>query len=293
MTEENNCTYVSSRGILKSCDIHSSSPKSSIHYLHDYQFVNMKDGVVIYVCLPAIPHFIEAVVPLLTIRYILVSGDSDETIPNDILPDISFLDSPYLIHWFSQNCIFIHHPKLSQIPIGLDYHTLSVDSNHAWGPQMTPIEQERELISIKENSLPFWEREPCAYANFHFTNNSPDRAFAIKQISKDLVYYEPTITTRINSWQTQAKYAFVISPFGHGLDCHRTWEAFILGCIPIVKTSSLDSLYKDLPVLIVESWEDITQELLHKTIETYKTRVFHMNRLTLQYWMDEIRSKCI
>ena len=27
---------------------------------------------------------------------------------------------------------------------------------------------------------------------------------------------------------------FVLSPPGHGLDCHRTWEAILLGAIPIV-----------------------------------------------------------
>jgi hypothetical protein len=32
-------------------------------------------------------------------------------------------------------------------------------------------------------------------------------------------------------------YAFVASPYGGGPDCHRTWEALILGCIPIVKSS--------------------------------------------------------
>ena len=37
-------------------------------------------------------------------------------------------------------------------------------------------------------------------------------------------------------------YAFIVSPHRNGLDCHRTWEALVLGCIPIVKTSPIDDL---------------------------------------------------
>ena len=35
------------------------------------------------------------------------------------------------------------------------------------------------------------------------------------------------------------QFAFVASPPGNGFDCHRTWEALILGCIVIVQNSSV------------------------------------------------------
>ena len=52
---ENNCYFVSSRGILKSCDIHSISPKSSCNNDYTYLFEMIKnnkifDGMSIYVC---------------------------------------------------------------------------------------------------------------------------------------------------------------------------------------------------------------------------------------------------
>ena len=89
----------------------------------------------------------------------------------------------------------------------------------------------------------------------------------------------------------QSKYAFVISPHGNGLDCHRTWEALVLGCIPIVKTSKIDYLYENLPVLIVKDWSDITKELLEKTVHDFKNRTFQPDRVTMKYWMDLINSK--
>ena len=100
--------------------------------------------------------------------------------------------------------------------------------------------------------------------------------------------------SRTISWNTQIKYAFVVSPFGNGYDCHRTWEALILGCIPIVKSSGLDNLYEGLPVLIVQDWNDITEKLLMKVITEFKHKhekgEFNYDKLTLKYWMDKINS---
>ena len=44
-----------------------------------------------------------------------------------------------------------------------------------------------------------------------------------------------------------AKAKFALSPGGTGPDTYRTWEALLVGTIPIVKTSQLDNLYSDLP----------------------------------------------
>jgi hypothetical protein len=41
------------------------------------------------------------------------------------------------------------------------------------------------------------------------------------------------------------------------LDCHRTWEALYLGAIIITKKSSLDPLYKNLPVILVDNWNQL------------------------------------
>ena len=84
-------------------------------------------------------------------------------------------------------------------------------------------------------------------------------------------------------------YAFVISPHGGGYDCHRTWEALILGCIPIVKTSKIDILYKDLPVLIVNNWIDINETLLAETVYNFSKITFKTEKLLLNYWNNEIR----
>ena len=44
-------------------------------------------------------------------------------------------------------------------------------------------------------------------------------------------------------------------------------------------------------VLIVKEWSDITKEMLEETLRKYSTKTWNMDRITLKYWMDLIRSK--
>ena len=287
---EETVKYVSSRGILHSCDviptdITSSTKKVTIDYS------KIKEGSVVYIHGSAIPEFSKNLNKLQH-KIILVSGDSDESIPDmvfDTDDDFkNFIESDKIIHWFSQNA------TITQIPIGLDYHTLANSSKHSWGSRQLPSEQEEILMNLKKNSVSFENREIKCYSNFHFNMSSSkfgyDRSDAINKIDKELMFYEPSQISRTESWKNQIKYAFVVSPHGNGLDCHRTWEALVLGCIPIVKTSPLDSLFDNLPVLIVNDWSDITRELLEKTVFKFSNGQFNYDKLHLKYWMNIIRT---
>ncbi len=298
--QENNCSFVCSRGILKSTTIHSNHPRSSNPEIDDYvqNCIHNKLYDTIYICTSAVRR-LYSILNEIENPFILVSGDGDLTVVCDILSENEFNDfinNPKLIHWYAQNCI-VNHPKLTRLPIGLDYHTIADNPGHCWGRHQSPIDQEKELFEIKRNSNIFYERTLLCYSNFHFfttTKFGYDRIDAINRIDRNLVFYEPQKIERRPSWENQSKYAFVISPHGNGLDCHRTWEALALGCIPIVKKSDLDPLYEGLPVLIVDDWSQISSELLNHTIENFKKlhedNCFKYEKLTLKYWVDKINS---
>jgi hypothetical protein len=291
MTEKD-CHFVSSRGLLKSCDIKSETPVSSIRQLFHYDWSKLYNGCTIYICNSAIPSFNE-IIDKIPYKFIIVSGDCDECCPMELfsteLDFETFIQDDKIIHWFSQNLI-IKHPKMTQIPIGLDYHTM-INSN-VWGEQLSSLEQEKQLLNLRNKSKPFYQRKYKIYSNFHHFTHSKfgkDRVDAIDNIPKDLIYYEPTKVDRIISWQNQIEYTFVASPHGNGLDCHRTWEALCLNCIVIVKTSPLDDLYKDLPVLIVPDWSSITESVLLETVHQFKNKKFLYEKLNLSYWINTIQ----
>ena len=285
-SDESECIYINSMGIRKSSDMYTIL---NVDNVNEYDFTILSENDLLYIKPDALYHFSQLLYNIPT-KIILISNCSDCTIPNEIFPNnidfLNFINSDKIVHCFFQNCIY-DHPKITKIPIGIDYHTISNENNHIWGSKSSPFDQENLLINIKNNSLPYYERKIKCYSNFHFSINtkySYDRLDAINNINKDLIFYEPMPVNRINTWENQSQYAFVISPHGNGLDCHRTWEALILGCIPIVKKSEIDSLYYQLPVLIVNEWSNITQELLENTIIDFKNKVFNYDKLLLSYW---------
>jgi hypothetical protein len=290
---ESSCSFVSSRGILYSCDIHPKNPKSSVTSVYDIDLTKVQRGQTVYIQGSAVKQIYRQLDKIPN-PFILVTGDCDESIPDAVLSDTEFkkfIESDKIIHWFSQNAVG-KHPKFSPIPIGLDYHT-RINSDK-WGPKMSPLNQESEILSVKAAAKPFYERTLKAHANFHFNMTggkfTDDRKKAKEQISPECVFYEPKLTkTRLETLKNQSQYAFVVSPHGNGLDCHRTWEALVLGCIPIVKTSPLDSLFEDLPVWIVREWSDVTEENMRDIIEKYRRAQFNYDKLQLAYWMRRIR----
>ena len=297
---ESDCWTVCSRGLLQSCDVRSLTPVSSIGRLHNYNTSPTEDGSTVYVCGTAVPHFVESVFPEIKSRIILVTGDCDINCPNDMFSSteafLAFIESDRVIHWYSQNCTG-KHPKLSAIPIGMDFHTMTRASS--WGPTpLTPVEQEQVLFAIKVRAEPMNKRKRMAYSNFHFamkTRFAEDRRRAKQEVPESLVYYEPEPTAREATWRKQSEYAFVLSPHGNGLDCHRTWEALMLGCIPIVKTSPLDELFEGLPVWIVQEWSDVTAEAMQERIEKVSDAGdFSFSKfMSLAYWVQKIKSKAM
>jgi len=297
---ENLCYFVNSRGILKSCNFCSPNPKSSCNNDKNYLYFMLKhmfNGMSIYVCSDLLKFFVNDIFPKINKNFILVSGDSDLCVPREALniPEFnSLINSHYLIKWFAQNTQFQGHPKIIQLPIGLDYHTISNDPKCSWKLQdegRLPSEQEMILFNIKENIVPFYERIPKIYVNFTIhSDRFGDRKKSLETISSYLLEINNTFTPRTNNWKNTIKYSFVLSPFGCGMDCHRTWEALCLGCIPIVKAPNFSKLFEDLPVLIVNDWNDITQKLLDKTIEDFKTKTFNYDKLELKYWVNKFKN---
>jgi hypothetical protein len=301
LDEIKKCKYLSSVGMLKLLDEHNiiTYDENPDKITHDFsKLFDGKDGDCIYVKFAFIRDFIYRIFPNINYKFILITGDGDETMPFnffDLDTFVTIINDEKIIHWFSVNCIENLHPKFSLIPIGVNFHSLSFGSFSGWSNDVqSPLEQENEIISVLKDSKPFYEREIKCYSNFHFVTYNEfgnPRKDAIEKIPKNLVYYEPNFVSRMETWKNQTKYSFVLSPLGHGMDCHRTWEALILGCIVIVKTSPLDSLYENLPVLILNDWGELTEDLLQNTVDKFKNIEFDYNKLTARYWVDKIKSK--
>lgn len=292
------CVFVSSRGLLKSCNVHevtpiSDNPRLDCHRLFTQIGACAHICPTVYICTAALPQFIRHITALPK-SIILVTGDSDVACTD--IDYMRIIASDKVVHWFAQNCDLPtkYSHKVTAMPIGLDYHTLAqAETGHSWGSKQTPKQQDTTLQIIKKK--PVSERKQSCYANFQFFTKSRYgylRLQAIQDLNKTLTYYEPCTTSRIVSWVHQLEYAFVISPPGNGLDCHRTWEALALGCIAITQKNPndkgqtlLDLLYNSLPILTVHSYSDITAQLLG--IGLTERSCVSSEKLQLSYWTSQ------
>lgn len=290
--QENNCQFVGSRGIIKSCN-HITNRLLSSWYDIYLNVDNIKPGDLVHICNTAVNNFAFNYLPKIKVPFVLISGDSDNEIPNSVMQGYeAIIKNPNVLHWYCQNYLG-DSKRVTAMPIGMDYHTMA-QSVSGWGPQMTPKQQEVEILGLLEkNYKPLTQRMCKIYSTFHFAIDRGDRFEAYNSIPKNLIDYEPNRVYRLPSHITQMNYAFVASPYGGGPDCHRTWEALILGCIPIIKKEKfINGLFDDLPVLLVNKWSDVTQELLEETIIKFsKYEPFHkLEKIQLSYWVNKFNS---
>ena len=68
------------------------------------------------------------------------------------------------------------------------------------------------------------------------------------------------------------------------MDCHRTWEALLLGCIPIVKRNALSPLFDDLPVMVVDDWSTVNKTAMRNFYGQARQRQYNFSPLFLNYW---------
>ncbi len=296
---ENECKYISIRGLKRLCTFKSNIYLSDTQKGKEFLYYMLKsnkmfDGMSIFITSDLLEFFVQEILGKITNKFILVTGMSVKTCPVEALKQISFfklINNSNLIKWCSQNNVIQHYPTIIQVPLGLDYHAVYNDPNK-WkniADGVSPIEQEKYLIDVVNSAKPFYQRINKIYVNFDVNaDRFGQRKKCLEEIPSNLLKMYQKKLKRTQTWINTTKYAFVLSPYGQGMDCHRTWEALILGSIPIVKSKEFVKMFEDLPVLIVNDWKQINQKLLDETIEKFKTREFNYDKLTLDYWIKKV-----
>jgi hypothetical protein len=98
-------------------------------------------------------------------------------------------------------------------------------------------------------------------------------------------------------YERNREYPFWLSPRGNGIDCHRTWEALYLDIIPIVWNSSLNVLYENLPVVIINDYKEVNEKFLYEKLNEIsrkklsKEKIYQYEKLRNAYWRRLILDK--
>jgi len=271
-------------------------------------------GAIMHVKADLLDDFVAHLLPALRHPVVLVSGDSDA---GGVARHRALLDDGRIAHWFAQNCDLPgRHPRLTRIPIGLDnpvYTKLEKRLGFALTMLLgrTPFDatvtrndigDQTVLRAVRAGLPPPATRPGRALCTFHQNQklvapdlaNLPERAQAWHELrDRDCCHFVDRRLRQRRCWELHGSFAFEVSPRGNGLDCFRTWEALLLGTIPIVRTSTLDPLFEDeaLPVVIVREWAEITAENLARWRTALQARLGPEveARLGLEPWVAKIR----
>lgn len=294
-----NARLVNSRSILFSCDIHPNNPKSSIEdtayldsipsRLDSSSLLGASKPISIYIPSDGLVYFVQQILPKIHQDFVLASGDSDLPInANSLGDDLNrLLQNHHLISWFAQNRDY-DHPKLHSLPIGINLHNLWSNPLEWGGGFILPSMQEQQLLNTAESAPNLSQREHKIFCNWHFSIDRADRKDCYEVIDKSVCYFQPEPKPMAETWEMQSKYQFVLSPHGAGLDCHRTWEALLLGCIVIVKTAKLNDLFSTLPVIAVNDWREISSDFLDQAIISINQKKLDTKSLYMPYWRTRI-----
>jgi hypothetical protein len=201
-------------------------------------------------------------------KFNLITHNSDQCFNERHIEILNYCKKVYAI-----NCSLNETNAIQKIPIGF-VDTISKPHN-----ELLDISKEKNGKTI------------LTYVCFKTYTNPPVREVCFEHfkdkawvtIDLDLIY------TDFYRQLTRSKY--VISPQGAGQDCHRVYESLLCDAIPIVHTSFLDTLYKRLPVVIVNDWAEVTESFLNENYDSLFNHLKEWKSCNKDWYKAEFWSK--
>jgi hypothetical protein len=209
--------------------------------------------------------------------HILITHNSDFSITLDLSHQAENTGFPR--HWFAQN-VLVQDTKITPIPIGLE--------RVRWFPHL----HKRDILLDLMGKPDITPSNLCL-ANFSLSTNYSQRKACLdfcntfSTVSVDNLVNQKSYISFIESIRD---HYFVLCPEGNGIDTHRLWETLYLGRIPVVTNNITIESFKDLPILIIPSWDYLTKDILIKYLNDFQNGKIHysLNKLDFKYW-----EKCI
>ena len=190
---------------------------------------------------------------------------------------------PETLIWLTTNCS-IRHPRIQALPLGITDYC-------GYTPFHAVIGDSARLKSLIDGSPRTEER--LVLLNFFDGSNSVVRP-RVRALFADKPFTTSALFTDDDAGYARyiaglRSHPFCLAPAGNGIDTHRVWESLYAGSIPIVERSTAMEPFSDLPMLMINRWEDALDEsLLRRTRDAYQARTWDLRKLTVSYWWKTI-----
>ena len=160
--------------------------------------------------------------------------------------------------------------------------------------QLYPHDNRQQILvsMINSNIQP----EKLLYIN-HSLGNNPERVVLNEMLKdKNWVTIQSPVSINSNDYlkylENIKSHKFMVCPSGNakGCECHRDWEVLYMRRVPVVKRSKyLEKIFEDIPVLFVDNFSDISEELLLKNDHLYQSvQNFDLGKLDIEGLYNKI-----
>ncbi|MBA2306607.1 hypothetical protein H0W26_00525 [Candidatus Dependentiae bacterium] len=255
------------------------SDAKQIRDAESFDFSQTRPGDIFFVRNPQA--FLEKIYPHIKTPYVIVThGYVPDMFKEEYVP---YLSDPNIIAWFT-----IHagkgdrHEKVIPLPLGI----------RKWPDPKNKIDLKKTnslFVKLRNQKL----KSHLLYMNFADSTDPERKLIRRKFTGKDFCFEQSKVPTG-TFLQQMSLCKFTLAPRGLApCDTFRVWESLIVGSIPIIKKTEETnlSLYEGLPVLMVDSWEQVTKEFLEEEYKKICSKTYSNNKLYMSYWINEIITK--
>lgn len=220
-------------------------------------------------------------------KYVVIAHNGDQHVEDGVIGTYDngqkIKEEPYvmsdnILMLYCQN-IDVVHPRIASIPLGVE--------NAMW--QKKTDKMALMLASVRKGIL----RDKLLYINHDCRTNSQERNVVYSLLEGKAWVTAVRGKNRNNMeeyFDNVVSHKFVAAPWGNGFDTHRMWEALYMGSIPIVRRCVFTSFYEDLPVCLIDSWEEVTEEFLNLEWIRLKQMKWDKYKLDFEYWRNKVRN---
>jgi hypothetical protein len=239
-----------------------------------------------------------------------LNNQHDKSWPDDLsdITDYQILLNETNLHAvYAGNARYIDgYPKLKPLPIGLKWQFRRTtlfgepknDRAAAYARNSASTSEEIEALFNSTNrtaTVYFRSMLNSNRATRNYIKDTPalqmtrySVASAVNTTARKSIVFNLNKVDQAQYFADLKKHRFMVSPPGKGLDTHSTWEALQAGCIPILPRSPLDPLFTDLPVWLVDSWDEVTDEAVERKDKEFQGKKYNWEKLFTPYWRKQI-----
>ncbi len=193
--------------------------------------------------------------------------------------DFNWKDIPNKLKLLFAINVDVDDSRIISLPVGLE--------RTRWFPQLKKRDKMIELMN--SNHCP----AKLVYLNINPQTNiySRPQLIGIMRPKPWCTFVDGRNGSGFDEYASQIRdHKFVFSPDGNSFEGHRTWEALYLGAIPIVERHVfMEEFAEHLPILIVDKWEDVTEDYLNLQYDILMSREWDWELLSISYWREKIK----